>query len=111
MTKILFLDNIQRTILGGLITENEHTIEVQNPVVVMVNPNQNGQLTVQLLPVVFRELITENEVSFVYNRVQITISSIKNISDKLGAQYSRYVEGLKSTNPQSPQVEAKTVTL
>lgn len=111
MSKILFLDNIQRTILGVLVKETEHTFEVQNPVVVMVNPNQNGQLTVQLLPVVFRELITDSEVSFTYNRDQITISSIQNISDKLDAQYSRYVEGLKSSNQQAPQAETKTVSL
>lgn len=111
MSKILFLDNIQRTILGVLVKEHQHTFDVQNPVVVMVNPNQSGQLTVQLLPVVFRELITETEVVFSYNKSQVTRSSIQSISDKLDAQYTRYVDGLKGATTQPAQSEPKVVSL
>ena len=55
---ITFIDNAGRTIFGEVAEENDISIAVKNPVMIMVNQQQNGQMAVQLFPLFFQELLT-----------------------------------------------------
>jgi len=93
-TLTTFLDSLGRTIIAEQITEKstDTHIAVSNPVIVHIVPVGNsGQMTVQLLPVFFREFLadkTDNTVWF-YNRTGITESENVVFDFKLSAQYQQ----------------------
>jgi hypothetical protein len=89
-----FLDSLGRTIIGELVSDKSTKthLAVQNPVIVHIVPAGNsGQMTVQLLPVFFREFLadkTEDTVWF-YNKQSITESDTLVFDFKLTAQYQQ----------------------
>ena len=89
-----FLDAVGRTIVGILI-EGESTdsiLAVQNPVVLHVVPQDaSGRMSVQLLPIFFREFLAEKtaDVTFYYKRDGITETSIEAFDFRLQAQYTQ----------------------
>ena len=87
---VLFLDNVQREIFAVKVSETETTIVVQNPVIVNAIPNQNQQMSLQLIPVNFREILEDQNEDglWTYNKDHITISSHKNLAKQIEVQYS-----------------------
>lgn len=84
--QIVFSDHIGRTISGIVIAENDNTITVRNPVIVHVEPQQSGQLSVHTYPYLFMEVIDEasREVNdWTFNKNNIAVSSI-NLEPRLG---------------------------
>ena len=104
---ILFLDSVQRTIIGEVIGEdsNQNTITIRNPVVTnIVQGQQQGQLALQLLPVFFMEFKGDiaAPVDFDYHRDQITETEFEGGFDfKLYAQYDQ----LFTVQPAAPAPE------
>ncbi len=81
---IVFLDGVSRTIAGVKIADSDTTITVENPVIVNAMPNQDGQMTLQLIPVFFREVLEDqNQVcEFEYQKTQITQTNISDMNPR-----------------------------
>jgi hypothetical protein len=91
---VTFLDAVGRTIVGTLIAEqsNDTITAVQNPVVLHVVPqDQSGRMSVQLLPIFFREFLADKtaNVTFFYKKDTITETSIEAFDFRLQAQYTQ----------------------
>ena len=91
---VTFLDAVGRTIVGTSIAEqsNDVILAVQNPVVLHVVPqDQSGRMSVQLLPIFFREFLADKtaDVTFLYKKDTITETSIDAFDFRLQAQYSQ----------------------
>jgi hypothetical protein len=86
---VIFLDNVSRTIGGRLVSEDETTITLGNPVVINAIPNQQGQMSLHLIPVFFREMLDDiNQVcEFTYNKENITKSNITSLNNEIERQY------------------------
>jgi len=89
-----FLDAVGRTIVGTLIAEKstDTTLAIQNPVVLHVVPqDQSGRMSVQLLPIFFREFLADKtaDVTFFYKKNTITETSIEEFDFRLQAQYTQ----------------------
>jgi hypothetical protein len=106
----LFIDHVGFTIVGEKIKENENSIEVKNPAVLQSAPNQQGQLQVQLMPVLFREFLdssVRNEgVVFTYPKNKIVLSNA-DLDTRLKAQY----EQMFAPVPTQPQGDQEVIKL
>lgn len=88
------LDTVGRTILGEIVADktNDTTLALKNPVVLNVVPqDQSGRMSVQLLPIFFREFLPDKtgDVTFLYKKSNITETDIEAIDFRLNAQYSQ----------------------
>ena len=74
---IVFLDNIQRTIVATLVSENKDTITVTKPAILNVSPTNEKKLQVQLYPLMFREFLKDRDVfpTWSYSKTSIVISN------------------------------------
>jgi hypothetical protein len=86
---VIFLDGVSRTIGGKLVSEDDNTITLKNPVIVNAIPNQQGQMSLHLIPVFFREMLGDvNQVcEFTYNKDNITQSNITALNKEIEVQY------------------------
>lgn len=93
-----FIDNAGRTIFGEEVSKGDF-IQVKNPVMITVQPQQDGQMAVQLFPLFFPEFIHPQGEDA--TRSTIFSWSIQNIA--LGSEFTiepRIVEQYeKVTNP------------
>lgn len=90
----VFLDAIGRTIIGEVNDTKtaEQTIEVKNPAVISIVPNtQTGQITLQILPLFFKEFQAEKTepTTWLYNKTNVTISKNFALDFRLLAQYNQ----------------------
>lgn len=53
----VFIDHVGHTIVGEFQSETKNLLKVKNPAILIASPNNNGQLTVQLIPVFFKEFV------------------------------------------------------
>jgi len=93
-TLTTILDTVGRTILGEVVADktNDTILALKNPVVLNVVPqDQNGRMSVQLLPIFFREFLPDKtgDVIFSYKKDSITETDIEAIDFRLSAQYSQ----------------------
>lgn len=88
---VLFLDSVGRTILGENVesAENSNILNVKNPVIIMINGDKAGRMSVQLFPLFFREFLADKESDVVlsYQKDKITESNIEALDFRLQAQY------------------------
>lgn len=86
-----FLDAIGRVILGEFSSETEETLTIKNPVILHVVPDNQGRMSVQLLPLFFREFLAskDDDVKFSYKKENITETDIESFDFRLSAQYSQ----------------------
>ena len=94
MSKITsFVDNVGRVIVGQTTdSKSKQFLEIKEPAVVNVQVNQqNGQISVQLLPFIFREFIKESAreegVIWKFNRDTVVTSDNLELEDAIIAQY------------------------
>jgi hypothetical protein len=93
-TLTTILDTVGRTILGETVLEKttDKVLALKNPVVLNVVPqDQSGRMSVQLLPIFFREFLPDKtgDVVFLYKKDNITEADIDAIDFRLQAQYSQ----------------------
>ena len=90
-TKIVtFLDTVGRTIVGEFVSSDDKVLAVKNPVVLHVVPqDQSGRMSVQLLPIFFREFLGDKtgDVTFSFKKESITETDIDAFDFRLQAQY------------------------
>lgn len=109
--KIVFLDQIGRTILGEKVNFSNTTLKVKNPAMINVNQLQNGQLQVQIFPLYFSEFLTESQrtkgTTWEFNLAQITLGTDVVVDQRLVDQYDRVVGNTTA----APAAEAPTIKL
>ena len=97
-TYITFIDNAGRSIFGALAEATEKAIKVQNPVMIGVQQQENGQLSVQLFPLFFAEFVTPagdeptaRNNYFTYDKAAIAIGEDFEVDPRISAQYEKIV--------------------
>jgi hypothetical protein len=93
-TIVTFLDTIGRTIVGENNTSKttDTVLAVKNPVVLHVVPqDQSGRMSVQLLPIFFREFLADKsgDATFYFRKQNITETDIETFDFRLKAQYDQ----------------------
>jgi hypothetical protein len=87
-TKV-FIDHVGHTIVGEVLSSDKK-FKVKNPAILIASPNNNGQLTVQLVPVFFKEFVNttvrDEGVIFNYDPSKIVLSEI-DLDERLLEQY------------------------
>ena len=110
----VFLDTIGRTILGALVSEDTNTITVKNPAVVNITPNPtNGQISLQLLPLFFREFLADNTepTKWVYQKSLITRCQDITLDFKFLAQYSQIFAPIQAQPAEPPKGDGNVIKL
>lgn len=88
----VFLDPIGRIIVGKCVKETEEVLVVESPGLVHVQPNaQANQLQMQILPLIFKELLEPNSPppSFTYNQANITMANDMVFAPQFYQQYQQ----------------------
>jgi hypothetical protein len=104
----VFIDHVGHTIVGEVIS-SEKSLDVKNPAILVAAPNANGQLTVQLVPVFFKEFIKTNKredgVVFSYPIDKI-VQSEAELDERLTEQYvNMFRSAQKSENKETPVIK------
>ena len=104
--KSIFLDTLGRTIIGELVNTTTDKLSVKNPVIVHVipAPDKPGQMSVQLLPLFFREFLSNKVEDVVWDFPRVTLTESSNalaLDPKLEVQYEQMFN-----NAQAPSAEA-----
>lgn len=84
-------DQIGRTIVGAKVEETDQTLTLENPVILHLELEGNGQIQVQTFPVFFFELIDKESRDsnvWTYNKSNIVTSQV-NLSENIIAQYNK----------------------
>lgn len=112
-----FIDAAGRTIFGSKVAESDSTITVENPVVIMVQQQQNGQMAVQLFPLFFPEFIVpdsndKRDTTFTFSKVSLAVGGDFQIEPRIIEQYEKVVHPvLEDVPPAQPQGEPETIKL
>jgi hypothetical protein len=103
---IVILDTIGRTILGETVpSSTDGLVSIKNPVILHIVPaDNNGKMSVQLLPLFFREFLADKtgDVVFSYTTDKIVTTDIDALDFRLQGQYSQMF------NPQNAFVTPET---
>lgn len=87
----VFVDSIGRTVVGETVSENKTMLEVKNPAVIHVQPNQEtGQIAVQLIPFFFKEFQGGGKTDsvWVFLKSNVTLGKDLVLDDRLLSQYT-----------------------
>lgn len=99
---ITIIDNTGRNILGELSKETDSTVDILNPVMITVQP-QNNQFQVQLIPLFLAEFIAVNDAgrnfTYTYNKANIAIGNSFDIDPRITAQYDKIIEASNVSKP------------
>lgn len=106
---VTFLDQIGRTVIGEPVSAEttKDILAVKNPAVVAVSQQQNGQMSLQILPLFFKEFLADKNDSTVwyYKKDKITESKDMLFDFKLSAQYQQLFAPMPVQQPvQQPDV-------
>lgn len=109
---IVILDTIGRTILGesaccGGSCEN-NLVKIKNPVILHIVPADNqGKMSVQLLPLFFREFLADKtgDVVFSYDASRVTKTDIDALDFRLQTQYAQLFNPQNTFGAEQPQAE------
>jgi hypothetical protein len=103
-TKV-FLDAIGRIIVGNVVSETETELSVESPALVHIQPNaQTNQLQLQILPLLFRELLSPGSGAPVFNYKKSSITLTQNIefSPRFYSQYEQ-ISAASQPEPATPE--------
>lgn len=94
---IVFLDTVGRTVLGVLVNEKDDVLEIKNPVILNLShdPNNPGRMSVQLLPILFREFLAAKDegITLFFKKSLITESNNPELDFQLQNQYQQLFGG------------------
>ena len=113
---VVFFDSVGRTVLGEQVQDktNDKILTVKNPAVVHITPNpQTGQLTLQILPLFFKEFLADKNAStfWEYKRDLITEAQDLVFDFKLQAQYQQLFASAPAPAPSQPQGQPEVIKL
>lgn len=102
---VAFFDTVSRTIIGEEVENTDKTLTVKDPAVLHLQPNpQNGQLSLQILPLFFKEFLADksDDVNIVFNKSNITFIKDPVLDFKIIAQYEQIVNLASQSGPAEP---------
>jgi hypothetical protein len=103
----VFIDHVGHTIVGEVVSSDKQTTSIKNPAVLIAAPNNGGQLSVQLIPVFFKEFIAienrDNGSVFKYPSDKIVSSEI-DLEGRLIEQYVNMFQVVKKQEPKEAPV-------
>jgi hypothetical protein len=110
-TYVTIIDNTGRNILGVLSNETDTTLDILNPVMITVQP-QNGQFQVQLIPLFLAEFITQDEktkrnFTYTYNKANVAIGINFTVDTRITSQYDKIIENANTAKPAAPAATGK----
>ena len=83
----LIIDNVGRFILGEVVGESAADLSLKKPVIIHVQPNAQGQIQVQTLPLLFGEFQSDVETNvWTFSKGSIAYSNVK-LDKRLIDQY------------------------
>jgi hypothetical protein len=91
-TLTVILDAVGRTILGQPVEAAKGKLAIKNPVILHVVPADNqGKMSVQLLPLFFREFLADKtgDVVVTYDTNRVSPTDIDALDFRLQAQYNQ----------------------
>ena len=92
-------------ILGELVEQNDAAIQLKNPATLFIQPTQNGQLNVQLFPMMFNELVsTESRKKgtvWKFSTASNAVATDLELDPKLLDQYTRIFNPSPIITPQN----------
>ena len=93
-----FVDNVGRIVIGrtiGTISKTAKTIQVKNPAIVNIQMQEDGQVSVQLIPYMFKEFLLEDsqsETVWEFGLNNITYSYNVKLDERVTQQYEQVFE-------------------
>lgn len=100
-------DQIGRTIIGVLVSESDTTMTIENPVILHLELEGNGQIQVQTFPVFFFELLDKSNRDsnkWTYTKSNIVTSSAV-LAENIISQYERLNNPIPQVaKPSSPNI-------
>ncbi|NBW56618.1 hypothetical protein EBR43_02300 [bacterium] len=109
----VFINHVGQTILAEVLEDSSKGLKVKNPAVLHVQPNQQGQLQVQLIPLFFREFIEtakRNEGAvFTFNKGSVVTSDVS-LDSKIVEQYNRIFSAIPAVS-ENKSKEAPVIKL
>lgn len=105
-----FVDNVGRVIVGQIIETTDDQLKVKEPAVVNVQVDQkNGQISVQLLPFIFREFVKQSSreegVVWSFDKSSTVTSDNLELDDTILQQYNNIFT--RPVQAATPVAEAK----
>ena len=105
---IIFNDGIGRTCFGESVEETDQVVKVVNPAMIMVSPNEQGQMKVDVIPLFFAEFIEPNkegkkESIFNFNKNNITVIDVK-LTERILEHYFTKINIKKSSEVVTEEV-------
>ena len=118
----VFVDGIGRTLVGETVNETKTALEIKNPAIVHVQPNQQtGQISVQIIPFFFKEFLkdqTKGDTVWEFLKSNMTIAKDITLDDRLVTQYSNMYSviqspgaGVITSNVDTPGKDAPVIKL
>ena len=106
---ITIIDNTGRNILGVLSSESDTEINILNPVMISVQP-QNGQFQVQLIPLFLAEFISQSETNarnftYTFSKCNVAVGVGFDIDPRITSQYDKIISAANAAK--APQKDAK----
>ena len=94
---ITFIDNAGRAVFTEVEKETSEELVAKNPVMIIVQQGEQGQMAVQLFPLFFQEFITpdSNESRdnyFTYRKSNIAVGTGFSIESRIVEQYKKIVK-------------------
>lgn len=93
---VVILDQIGRTVLGEAVccggSCEDNVVKLKNPVILHIVPADNqGKMSVQLLPLFFREFLADKtgDVVFNFEKSKVVTTDIDALDFRLQGQYSQ----------------------
>jgi len=104
----VFIDHVGHTIVGEIVSSDKK-LEVKNPAILISAPNNTGQLTVQLVPVFFKEFLKgdKRDAGVVFNYpVDKIVTSEAELDERLLEQYiNMFKPAQKVENKETPVIK------
>ena len=108
---ITFIDSAGRNIFGESLADTDTNVKVGNPVMILVQQQENGQMAVQLYPLFFAEFIQpgaddKRSSAFTYPKSSIALANDFEIDPRIIEQYERIVNPtlVPTEQPVEPEV-------
>ena len=100
---VTIIDNTGRNILGILSNETADTIDILNPVMITVQP-QNCKFQVQLIPLFLAEFIASDEktlrnFTYRYSKANVAVGLNFNVDARITSQYDKIIENANTAKP------------
>lgn len=105
MNQLIVFESTGKTIIGELVEKTDKALRVKNPAALFIQPNEKGQLNVQLFPMFFSELLSASKrdagTTWSFDTAGIAVGEDIDFDAKLVSQYEKIFSTSKIVTPDS----------